>query len=313
MKEGIYLANEKNAACAWHPRTSSDSLFEKKFTTDELPVEVNRYHLVWGRFCPWATPIAILIDLVGLNKVISKTAIYNLRHAGIDDDWFFGASDDDQDPVLKTTRLSENYRKTDPQFKARPTIPALIDLKTGKVVNNSSDELMNELSTAWQPEFAVDAPDIFPNDQSEAILELNQMIVSDLTSVPGKIADVTSQTEYEKLVQQYFDRLDWLEERLGDNRFLLGDRLTQPDIRLFVDLVRFDVVFYFKDKLNKQRLDDYPNLWRYARECCQIPAFRQNTDFQAIKEHFFKVSDEPVESFDRIMPVGPDESRWSSF
>ncbi|MFD1125341.1 glutathione S-transferase C-terminal domain-containing protein [Lentilactobacillus raoultii] len=307
------MANEKNAACAWHPRTSSDSLFEKKFTTGELPVEANRYHLVWGRFCPWATPVAILIDLVGLNKVISKTAIYNLRHAGIDDDWFFGALDDDQDPVLKTTRLSENYRKTDPQFKARPTIPALIDLKTGKVVNNSSDELMNELSTAWQSEFAVDVLDIFPNDQSEAILELNQMIVGDLTSIPGKLADVTSQTEYEKLAQQYFDRLDWLEERLGDNRFLLGDRLTQPDIRLFVDLVRFDVVFYFKDKLNKQRLDDYPNLWRYARECYQIPAFRQSTDFQAIKEHFFKVSDEPVESFDRIMPVGPDESRWSSF
>lgn len=307
------MSDSVNAACAWHPRSNGNTAFEKKFTTGELPIEPNRYRLVWGRFCPWATPVAILIDLMGLDKVISKAAIYDLRHAGIDDDWFFGAGDHDQDPVLKTSRLSENYRKTDPDFNERPTIPALVDVTTGKVVSTSSDELMNELSTAWQAYFAPDAPDIFPNDQSEAILEMNHFIVDDLTAIPGQISSVTSQAAYEKLYQQYFDRLDWLEGRLSNNRFLLGDKLTQPDIRLFVDLVRFDVVFYFKDKLNKQRLDDYPNLWRYARDCYQIPAFRNNTDFQAIKAHFFRVSDDPVDSLDRVMPLGPDENRWSAY
>lgn len=304
---------DNNAACAWHPRTKEDSLFEKKFTTGELPVEPNRYHFVWGRFCPWATPVAILIDLMGLDKVISKTAIYNLRHSGIDDDWFFGASEMDKDPVLGTSRLSENYKQTDPQFDQRPTIPALIDVKTGKVVNNNSDDLMNELSTAWQKYFDADAPDIFPNVQSEAILQLNDVIVKDLTAIPGQISTVTSQQDYEKLANHYFDRLDWLEERLATNRFLLGDKITQPDIRLFVDLVRFDLVFYYQSKLNKRRLDDYPNLWRYARDCYRIPAFRNNTDFQAIKEHFYQVSDDPITSLDRVLPTGPDESRWSAF
>ncbi len=307
------MADNHIAACAWQPQKNPESVFEQKFTTGELPVEPNRYRLVWGRFCPWATPVVILIDLMGLDKVISKAAIYNLRHSGIDDDWFFGAADNDQDPVLGTSRLSENYRRADPDFTARPTIPALVDVKTGKVVNNNSDDLMNELSTAWSAYFDDAAPDIFPQEQDEAVLELNKMIVEDLTSIPGQIEQATSQETYEKLYHRYFDRLDWLDHRLGNNRFLLGDKLTQPDIRLFVNLVRFDVVYYAKDKLNQQRLEDYPNLWRYARVLYQIPAFSSNTDFQAIKEHFFKVSDDPVDSLDRVMPLGPDESRWKSF
>lgn len=299
-----------SAACAWQPKPLASTIFEKKFTTGELPIEPNRYRLIWGRFCPWATPIAILLDYTGLNKVISKGAIYSLRHAGVDDDWFFGKADSDQDPILKTTRLSQNYRKADPKFDQRPSVPALVDIKTGKVVNNSSDQIMNELSTAWKSYFMADVPDIFPDDQSEAILALNRMIINDVTSIPGKITAVDSQVAYEKLAKQFFDRLDWFEERLGNNRFLLGDHITQPDIRLFVSLVRFDVVFYFKDKLNRKRLDEYPNLWRYARDCYQIPAFKQDTDFESIKAHFYQVSDEPVTSLDRVIPDGPDLSRW---
>lgn len=299
-------------ACAFHPRSTDQSSFERKFSTGELPVEPNRYHYVWAKFCPWATPVAIMIDYTGLSKVISKFATYPLRHPGIDDNWFFGKNDNDEDPILHTTRLSENYQKTDPSFSDRPTVPALIDLKTGGVVNNSSQTIMNELGKYWKQYFSKDVADVYPTDKQDEIDAMSTQIITDITSVPGKITEATSQSEYDKLAKQYFDRLDALDQRLADQRFLMGDTITLPDFWLVVSLIRFDLVFYYKDKLNQKRLDEFPNLWRYARECYQIPAFKHDTDFKAIKQHFFQISDDPVTSFDRIIPVGPDESRWEN-
>lgn len=296
-------------ACAL-PSQKKQTASSQRFSNGELPIEPNRYHYVWAKFCPWATPGAIMIDYTGLNQVISKFPIYPLRHAGIVDDWFFGKNDDDEDPLLHTTRLSENYKKTVPNFLARPTVPALIDLKTGGVVNDSSLDIMTELAGNWKKYFATDVPDVYPDSLKGEIDEMNTQIITDITSVPGKITGVDSQAEYEMLFNQYFDRLDKLDARLADQRFLMGDHITLPDFWLVVSLIRFDLVFYFKSKLNKKRLDEYPNLWRYARECYQIPAFKQNTDFNAIKQFFFQTSDDPVTSFDRVIPVGPDLDRW---
>lgn len=170
---------------------------------------------------------------------------------------------------------------------------------------------MFELGGSWQAYFDKKVPDVYPDDLKSEIDAMNTRIITDITSVPGKISDVDSQAEYEMLFNQYFDRLERLDERLADKRFLMGDHITLSDFWLVVSLIRFDVVFYFKSKLNKKRLDDFPNLWRYAKECYQIPAFKQNTDFTAIKQHFFQVSDEPVTSIDRVIPGGPDLSTWA--
>lgn len=298
-----------NDACSWQPKKTTDSPFSKKFSTGELPIEANRYRLIWGRFCPWATPIATMIDYTGLNQVISKGAIYSLRHAGINDNWFFGKGDQ-KDPVLQTTSLRENFEKTDSNFTGRPTIPALVDVKTGKVVNNSSQAIMNELAGVWKSYFAADVADILPESDRAAVLGMTETIIKDITSIPGKIASVSSQEAYEQLAKEYFDRLEWLDKRLEAQTFIMGDHVTVPDFWLTTSLIRFDTVFYFQSKLNLKPLTDFTNLWRYAKACYQIPAFKQNTDFQAIKEHFFKVSDDPVESIDRVIPVGPDESKW---
>lgn len=158
--------------------------------------------------------------------------------------------------------------------------------------------------------FSEKVPDVYPDDLKDEIDSMNTRIITDITSVPGKISDADSQTEYEILFNQYFDRLEKLDQRLADRRFLMGDHITLPDFWLVVSLIRFDVVFYFKSKLNKKRLDDFPNLWRYAKACYQIPAFKQNSDFMAIKQHFFQVSDDPVTSIDRVIPGGPDLRRW---
>ena len=151
-------------ACGLPSRQPEVSPFSKKFSTGELPVEPNRYHYVWAKFCPWATPAAIMIDYTGLNRVISKFATYPLRHSGIDDDWFFGRDAADEDPVLHTTRLSENYKKAVPNFSARPTVPALIDLTTGGVVNDSSRDIMFELGGQWKAFFSEKVPDVYPDD-----------------------------------------------------------------------------------------------------------------------------------------------------
>ncbi|GHP13293.1 glutathione-dependent reductase [Lentilactobacillus fungorum] len=298
-----------NAACAWQPKETTSSPFSKRFSTGELPVEPNRYRLIWGRFCPWATPIATMIDYVGLDQVISKGVIYSLRHAGVDDNWFFGKGDE-KDPVLQTTSLRENFEKADPNFTDRPTIPALVDVKSGKVVNNSSQTIMNELAENWKAYFRTDVADILPEADKAAILRMADTIVKDITSIPGKIAGVSSQEAYQQLANQYFDRLTWLDQHLADRPFLMGDHVTVPDFWLTTSLIRFDTVFYFQSKLNLKPLTAFPNLWQYAKRCYQIPAFKQNTDFQAIKEHFFMVSDAPVESIDRVLPIGPDESKW---
>lgn len=301
-----------NDACSWQPKKTTDSPFSKKFSTGELPIETNRYRLIWGRFCPWATPIATMIDYTGLDQVISKGAIYSLRHAGVNDNWFFGKGDQ-KDPVLQTTSLRENFEKVDPSFTDRPTVPALVDVKTGKVVNNSSQEIMNELASSWQPYFKEGVADVLPASERTPILTLTSQIITDITSIPGQIAAVKSQSEYKKLANQYFDRLQWLDDRLAQRQFLMGDNLTVPDFWPVVSLIRFDTVFYFQSKLNQKQLTDFPNLWRYAKTCYQIPAFKQDTDFQAIKEHFYQVSDDPVDSLSRIIPLGPDESKWDEW
>lgn len=300
-----------NAACAWQPKQPANPTFDLKFSTGDLPVEPNRYSLVWGRFCPWATPVAMLIDILGLDHVIAKSPVYALRHDGINDDWFYGPHADDTDPILHTTSLGESYRKADSTFSARASVPALVDRQTGKVVNGESGTLLPELATEWRDYVATDAPDVLPAAQRDEILAMNQQIIDNLSKPVNEINDVTTQADYERLSNQFFDQLAEFDERLANQPFLFGDHVTLSDLLLFVRLVRFDLVYYFQNKLNQKRLEDFPNLWRYAKTCYQIPAFKQNTDFLAIKQHFFQVS-ETVTDFDHVLPLGPDTSKWEN-
>lgn len=302
-------ATSDNGACAWQPSQKSTPTFDLKFSTGELPVEPNRYSLVWGKFCPWATPVAILIDLLGLGEVIAKSPVYALRHDGVNDDWFFGPSADDIDPILKTKSLGENYRLADAQFSARASVPALVDRQTGKVVNGESGTLLPELATEWRAYFSQHAPDVFPEAQRSAILAMNQQIIDNLSKPVNAINDIKSQAEYEQLSNQFFGQLAEFDQRLATQSFLFGEQVTLSDLLLFVRLVRFDLVYYFQNKLNQKRLIEFPNLWRYAKTCYQIPAFKQNTDFLAIKQHFFQVN-ETVSDFEHVLPIGPNTDKW---
>lgn len=180
-----------------------------------LPVEAGRYRLIWSRHCPWAHRIAIAIDLLGLDQVISKGVVDPLRPAGVVGDWFFTLDPDGVDPVLKVHSLGECYRKGNPHYDQRSTVPAIVDVTTGAVVNNDYHDLTTELETAWKKYFRPDAPDLYPEALHDDIDALNDIIYADVNLAVNLAALVTSQKDYEFYYNKVFDRLDWLEKRLS--------------------------------------------------------------------------------------------------
>ncbi|MFD1318138.1 glutathione S-transferase C-terminal domain-containing protein [Loigolactobacillus zhaoyuanensis] len=298
------------AACEWHPQVAKASVTSLKIQTPLL-IQPDRYRLVWGKFCPWATQIAIEIDLLGLDKAISKGEIQSLRRSGLDVDWVFGATDQIKDPVLQTARLSENYRQAQPEFTGRATVPALVDVTTGAVVNNDANFLMDQFATAWRPYFSPQAPELYPTAQAETIQRISKIILHEVNEVPGEILQAKTQAEYEQLAQIFFTRLAEFDQTLAHRSYLLGEQLTQPDIRLFVTLVRFDLVYYYQNKLSYKKLTDFPALWAYAKRLYQLPAFKKNTDFAAIQAHFYQINDTPVTSFERVTPFGINVAKWT--
>lgn len=303
-------------ASNFNQRKKYDDDEEPQFTADfgdrpgELPVEPGRYRLIWSRHCPWANRIAIAIDLLGLDQVISKGVVDPLRPAGVVGGWYFTLDEGGVDPVLKIHGLMEAYKKGDPNYDQRATVPALVDVKTGAVVNNDYHDLTIQLYKGWQKYIAKDAPDIYPKELRADIDALNDVIYADVNLAVNLAALVDSQAQYEYYYDLIFNRLDWLEESLSKRRFLMGDHVTDPDIRLFVTLSRFDLVFYQKYFVNKKRLVDYPNLWNYAKDLYSIPAFGKNTDFDSMRKRFYYVDHTPFEDLPRLMPKGPDDSRW---
>jgi putative glutathione S-transferase len=284
--------------------------FNKSFIDGTLAVEPNRYRLIWSKHCPWANRISIAIDLLGLDKVISKGVVDPLRPAGVVGDWFFTLDKNNEDPVLHVKSLSASYLKADPNYKLRTTVPALVDIQDGAVVNNNYNTLIDELSVAWKKYQKEGAPDLYPKDLRSDIDALNQIIYSDVNTAVNEAGLARSQNDYEKYYNRVFNRLDWLEERLSNQRYLFGSKITDTDIRLYVTLARFDIVFYQKYYVNKKRLIDYHNLWNYVKDLYSIPAFKNNTDFDAIKKRFYQVDHTPQEDLTRIIPKGPDLTIW---
>ncbi|MCH4171602.1 MAG: glutathione S-transferase C-terminal domain-containing protein [Lactobacillus sp.] len=291
---------------------SQEPQFNQLFTDGTLPVEPGRYRLIWSKHCPWATRLAIAIDLLGLDQVISKGVVDPLRPAGVVGDWFFTLDDNNEDPVLHTKSLSESYLKADPDYDLRTTVPALVDIQTGKVVNNNYNTLIDEFDIAWQKYQSDNAPELYPEALRGDIDALNQILYADVNAAVNEAGLARSQEDYEKYYNRVFDRLDWLEERLSHQRYLFGDHITDSDIRLYVTLARFDLVFYQKYYVNKKRLVDYPNLWNYTKDLYSIPAFKDNTDFDSMKKRFFQVDHTPQADLLRIIPAGPDLTIWNA-
>ncbi|AIQ19170.1 glutathione S-transferase [Paenibacillus sp. FSL H7-0357] len=285
---------------------------KNRFTTPfgegpgELPAEAGRYRLLWARICPWAHRAVIVRELLGLQEVISLGTASPVR---TENGWEFSLDEGGVDPLLGIRYLPEIYAETDPEYSGRATVPAVVDVTTRKVVNNDYFRLTNYFETAFKPFHKAGAPDLYPEALRSDIDALNDILFHEVNNGVYKAGFAKSQQAYEQAYDVLFARLDQLEERLSTRRYLLGDQITDADVRLYVTLARFDVAYYSVFRTNRNRIVDFPNLWNYAKDLYQTPGFGDTTDFEAIKRGYQHGNH--AENPYQILAKGPDVSIWN--
>nr|MDT0661415.1 glutathione S-transferase C-terminal domain-containing protein [Micromonospora sp. DSM 115978] len=269
------------------------------------PLAAGRYRLVWSRACPWAHRSRIVRGLLGLDGAISLATVDPIRD---ERGWRFSLDPDGRDPVLGIAYLAEAYRATDPGYAGRVTVPALIDTATGRVVTNDFPQLTLDLSTQWRALHRPGAPDLYPVPLRPELDELMADIHRDVNNGVYLCGFATSQRAYERAARSLLARLDALSARLTDRRYLMGDAITEADVRLFTTLVRFDAVYHGHFKCNLRRLTELPVLWAYARDLFQTPGFGDTVDFDHIKRHYYGTHGAINPT--GVVPVGPDPAGW---
>jgi len=282
--------------------------FAERITADgtsSWPVEADRYRLVWSRACPWAHRSRIVLGLLGLDEVISLGTVDPIRD---ERGWRFTLDEGGRDPVLGIEYLSEAYLGTDPSYDGRVTVPALVDVETGNVATNDYPQITLDLSTEWTKYHREGAPDLYPPALREEIDSVNAHVFRDVNNGVYRCGFATSQEAYESAFHQLFGRLDWLETRLGESRYLVGNSITEADVRLFTTLVRFDAAYHGHFKCNRNKLTEMPTLWAYARDLFQTPGFGDTVDFDHIKRHYYGTHHQINPT--GIVPAGPEESGW---
>ena len=269
------------------------------------PAEPGRYRLVAAKACPWANRSIIVRGLLGLEDVIS------LGMPGPTHDkrsWTFDLDPGGKDPVLGIERLQEAYFARFPDYPRGITVPAMVEVESGKLVTNDFPWITHDLFFEWSEHHRPDAPDLWPAESREEMEEVMQRIFTEVNNGVYRCGFAGDQESYEAAYDRLFAALDWLEERLGERRYLMGDSITEADVRLFTTLVRFDAVYHGHFKCNRNKLTEMPNLWGYARDLYSIPEFGDTIDFDQIKAHYYVVHTDINPT--GIVPKGPDESLW---
>lgn len=262
--------------------------------------EPGRYHLYVSLACPWAHRTLIFRRLKGLEQMISLSVVHWLMR---DEGWTFKPGEGVvPDTVNGASRLYEVYVKADPHYTGRVTVPVLWDKQTDAIVNNESSEIIRMLGSAFDA-VGVAEGDYYPEELRPEIDTVNARIYDTVNNGVYKAGFATTQEAYEAAIGPLFDSLDWLEERLTHRRYLMGDKLTEADWRLFTTLVRFDAVYVGHFKCNLRRIVDYPALSGYVRDLYQHPGIAGTCDFHHIKHHYYQshLTINPT----GIVPVGP--------
>ena len=277
--------------------------FQGRVTADGssgYPAEAGRYHLYVSLACPWAHRSVIARKLLGLEEVISLSVVDPVRDGR---GWAFREGPGHgPDPVNGFALLREAYEATEPGYDGHVSVPVLWDRRQGRIVSNNFPDLTIDLATAFG-QWADPAADLYPAALRPEIDALSDRVYTAVNNGVYRCGFATSQQAYDEAVTALFTTLDELDGRLADRRYLFGDRLTEADIRLWVTLARFDTVYAIHFKTSLRRLADYPNLWPYARDLYQQPAFGGTTDFGHIKRHYYgtHLRLNPY----RILPAGP--------
>lgn len=307
--DGVWHEQVPNAAKADGRFVRPQTAFRNWVTPDGRPgpsgsdgfsAQSGRYHLYVSWACPWAHRTLIFRALKGLEEIIPISAVHWLM---AEKGWTFEPAEGViPDPLFNSRFLYEVYTRADPDYTGRVSVPVLWDKHTQTIVNNESAEIIRMFNSAFDTAGAKPG-DYYPQELRDEIDALNERIYATVNNGVYKAGFATTQEAYEEAVGPVFETLDWLEERLSQDRFLCGDRLTEADIRLFTTLIRFDSVYHGHFKCNIRRLVDYRNLWAFTRDIYQLPGIAATVNFTHIKRHYYMshVAINPT----RIVPVGP--------
>ena len=272
---------------------------------DGYPVEPGRYRLVVSRACPWASRAVIVRRLLGLEGVLSM-GICGPTHD--ERSWTFDLDPDGRDPVLGIERLQEAFFARVPGYDRGITVPAMVDVPTGQVVTNDYPQITEDLFFQWREHHRPGAPDLWPSSVRTEMDEVMRQVFTEVNNGVYRCGFAGSQDAYDSAYDRLWTALDRLEGRLADRRYLMGDAVTEADVRLFTTLVRFDAVYHGHFKCNRQKLTEMPVLWAYARDLFQTPGFGDTVDFDHIKRHYYVVQRDINPT--GIVPAGPDLSGW---
>ena len=262
--------------------------------------EASRYHLYVSLACPWASRTLMIRTLKGLEDMISISVVHPLM---LEHGWTFEEGEGViGDPIFKARYLHEIYTAVKPDYTGRVTVPVLFDKKTKTIVNNESSEIIRMLNTAFDG-LGAKPGNYVPDQWLEEIDTVNDFVYHRINNGVYKAGFATKQEVYEEEVTTLFAALDQMEERLAGQDYLVGNRLTEADIRLFTTLVRFDAVYFGHFKCNLKPLTAYPKLWAYTKRIYQLPGMAQTVNFDHIKRHYY--GSHKTINPTGVIPMGP--------
>ena len=260
-----------------------------------------RYHLYISLACPWAHRTLILRALKGLAAHISVSVVHPDM---LENGWEFRAEGEHRDHLYGLDFLHQLYTRAAADYSGRVTVPVLWDKERETIVSNESADIIRMFNSAFDELGGVRGElDFYPQALRQDIDVVNERVYDTVNNGVYKAGFATAQEVYSDAYSALFETLDWLEGRLGEQRYLVGNRLTEADWRLFTTLVRFDAVYFGHFKCNRQRIADYPNLSGYLRDLYQVPGVADTVDIGQIKQHYY-VSQRTINPT-QIVPQGP--------
>ncbi|KAF6658169.1 glutathione S-transferase family protein [Enterobacteriaceae bacterium EKM102V] len=301
----------------WHPVQATDkqggfvrqtSGFRDFISSDgstPFPAEPDRYHLYVALICPWASRALIARRLKGLESLVGVTVVEPQLGA---QGWRFGDFPGaQQDPLNNAQYLHEIYTRVAPDYTGRATVPVLWDKKTGTIVSNESADIVRMFNSGFG-DLADNRIDLYPAALRAEIDALNESLYPRLNNGVYRAGFATTAISYQQAFNDVFSQLDELEALLSDGRtFLLGERLTETDIRLFVTLIRFDVAYHGLFKCNLRRIRDYALLNRYLKSMLSVSGVRETVNIDHIKQGYYSIK---ALNPNGIVPAGPDMSEY---
>lgn len=263
--------------------------------------EAGRYHLYVCLACPWASRCLMMRKLKGLEEIISLSVVNPVM---LEHGWTFEDGPGViADPIIDADYMHEIYTHVDPTYSGRVTVPVLYDKKTDTIVNNESSDIIRMMNTAFD-EIGATPGDYYPADLRDEINDINDYVYDHVNNGVYKAGFATEQQVYEKEAQNVDDALAKLNDRLEHQDYLVGDQLTEADIRLFTTLIRFEHVYFGHFKCNLHHLTEYPHLWEYTKRIYNYENLSDTVDFDHIQTHYYK--SHTMINPNQIIPAGPD-------